>query len=88
LTNSIDFTVLFMTENLEKTPKKRNHKRNAIIALIGLAIFVSHVFLTKGSSEFIVKLLHGDVVYISNVVMTSMVLGGWLLIYKHLGKLL
>ena len=77
-----------MNESIEKAPKKRNHKRNALIALAGLAIFVSHVFLTKGSSEFLVKLMHGDAVYIANLVMTSMVLGGWFLIYKHLGKLL
>jgi len=71
-----------------KKEPKRNHKRSAIIAVLGFSAFAIHVYLTKGSSEFIWKFLHGDPIYIANLVMTMFVITGWFLVYKYLGKLL
>lgn len=69
-------------------PKKRNHKRAILIAMAGFAVFSVHVFMSKGSSEFVQGLLHGDFIYISNLVMTTFVISGWFLVYKFLGRLL
>lgn len=66
----------------------RNYKRAILLAVIGFSAFAGHVFLSKGSTDFVEKLLHGDIIYISNLVMTSFVLIGWFLVYKYLGKLL
>lgn len=72
----------------EKKPKKRNHLRNLTVAIFGFSAFALHVMLTKGGFGFIAKMLHGDLIYIGNTVMTLFVLSGWFLVYKYLGKLL
>jgi nucleosome binding factor SPN SPT16 subunit len=76
-------------KEINEPPKKvRNNKRNALIALVVFSAFISHLFLAKGSSDFFQRLMQGDMVTISNVVMLSIVFSGWFLVYKYLGKLL
>ena len=72
---------------MKKEPT-RNYKKAIILTIIGLTVFTSHVFLTKGSADFITNLFHGDFISVSNMFMTGFVLMGWFLVYKYLGKLL
>lgn len=74
--------------NQNESGKKRNYKKAIILAIIGFSLFSAHVFMAKGSSDFIVKLLHGDIIYVANMVMTTFVLGGWFFVYKYLGRYL
>jgi len=88
LTGEADFKGLCMSEAQVTKKEGRNYKRAVLLAIIVFAAFTAHVIWTKGSADFILKLFHGDFIYISNLLMISFVLTGWLLVYKYLGKLL
>lgn len=64
----------------------RNYRRVIIIAMIGFIAFGSPIFLGKGAGDLFQKLIHGDLIYMANIVMSIFVLGGWFAVYKFIGK--